>query len=255
MSRPAPAPLNVQAEVLKLARLLRVAPERLSYLQQVAPEDVKQLREQTTEMLFSAHNQTLSKLAAASKLLPVGLTARLAERTFGPILSAHMAGLVDPGRAVDIASRLPPEFLAEVASHIDPRRAGPVIAGIAPERIAEITRQLVAEQDFVTMGRAVGQLSPEALDAALEILDDAALLRAAFVMEGKDNLSQLADRLGEGRLIGLIDAAEAAGLQDEAVDLLSHLDEARREALLAIIAARDEEAHQDVLDRLARIRS
>lgn len=255
MSASGVAPLNIHAEILKLARLLRVKAERLIYLQRLDPEDVKQLREQVTEMLFSAHTQTLSKLAAASKLLPVGLNARLAERTFGAILSAHMAGLVEPGRAVEMASRLPAPFLAEVASHIDPRRTGPVIAGIPPPRIAEIARQLLDRQDFVTMGRAVGQLSPEALKAALEVLDDASVLRAAFVMEDKDNLSQLAELLGEDRLVGLIDAAEESGLQEEAIDLLSRLGEAQREALLAIIAERDEMNHQEVLDRLAKIRS
>jgi hypothetical protein len=247
--------LNIHAEILKLARLLRVEPDRLSYLRRVDAEDVKQLREQATEMLFSAHDQTLSRLAAASRLLPVGLTARLAERTFGPILCARMAGVLDPDRAVDIAARLPAPFLAEVASHIDPRRTAPVIGGIPPERIAEIASQLVAREDFVTMGRAVGQLSPAALRAAMGVLDDASLLRAAFVMEDKESLSQLADLLDEERLIGLIDAAEESGLQEEAIDLLGHVDEARREALLAIIAERDEKNHQEVLDRLAKLRS
>jgi chromatin segregation and condensation protein Rec8/ScpA/Scc1 (kleisin family) len=74
-------------------------------------------------------------------------------------------------------------------------------------------------------------------------------------MDAKHRLPELAELLGTERLIGLIDVAEAEGLEDEATDLLAHLDEAHQAELLAEIAARDEESHRQVLDRLSRIRS
>jgi hypothetical protein len=246
---------NIQAEILKLARLLHCQPERLSYLENVPSLEVRELREQVTDMLFSAHVKTLEKLAAASKLLPVAVTALIAERAFGPILTGRMAGLIEPARALAIAERLSAQFLAETACELDPRRTSEVIAGISPEQITEIAQVLVARNDYVTMGQAVGQLSREALQSALEVLGDQDLLRAAFVMDAKHRLPELAELLGSERLIGLIDVAEAAGLEDEATDLLAHLDEAHQAELLAEIAARDEESHRQVLDRLSRIRS
>ena len=247
--------LNIQAEILKLARLLRCPPERLSYLEKVPASDVRRLREQTTDMLFSAHNQALEKLAAASKLLPVALTALIAERAFGPILAARMASLLEPSRAVAVAARLSTQFLAETASQIDPRRTSEVISGIPPKQIAEITRVLVAQHDYVTMGQAVGQLSNEALAAALSVLSDEDLLRTAFVAENKERLPELAELLGRERLLGLIDVAEQAGLEDESTDLLGRLDEPRRTELLEAIRERDEESHRQVVKRLAKIRS
>ena len=89
--------LRSRAEVLKLARLLRRQPEQLVYLEHVAHDDLRALREQVTDMLFAAHDATLRRLAASSKLLPVGLVAMLAQHAFGPVLSARIAGLLDPG--------------------------------------------------------------------------------------------------------------------------------------------------------------
>ena len=248
MAEPGP---NIQAEILKLARLLPADSEELGYLEKVPPAQVRQLREQVTDMLFSAHDQTLGKLAAASKLLPVALVALLAEHAFGPVLAARMASLLEPGRAVAVAARLPASFLAETAGQIDPRRTSAIIAGIPPERIAEIARVLAANYDFVTMGQAVGQLSGPALRAGLDELDDEMLLRAAFVMDEKQRLPELAEMLGHDRLIGMIDVAERAGLETEATDLIAHLNPDQRSELLAAIYERDEQAHRQVLDRLA----
>lgn len=242
-------------EILKLARLLRCEPERLAYLDQVSDSDLQELREQATDMLFNAHDGTLGRLAAAAKLLPVGLVALIAERAFGPVLAARMAGYLEPSRAIDVASRLPTTFLAEVATDIDPRRTAEVISGIPSERIAELTRILADRGEFVPMGSAVAQLPKESLEAAVSVLSDEELLRTAFVMEDKERLPELAQMFGRDRTIGMIDVAEQAGLEYEAVDLLSHLDESQRDEVLKVLRERDEESHQQVIEQLARIRS
>ena len=84
-----------------------------------------------TETLYDADGGSLGRLAAASRLLPAGLTATIGQRAFGPLLSARLAGLLDPDRAVDVAAKLPPPFLADVAIELDPRRASELIAGTA----------------------------------------------------------------------------------------------------------------------------
>lgn len=115
--------LEAQAETLKLARLLDCDAERLIYLEEVPLDDLRALRQQITEVLFTAHEASMRRLATASKLLPVGLVANLGQHTFGPMLSARIAGLLDTDRAVDVATRMPTEFLADVACELDPRRA------------------------------------------------------------------------------------------------------------------------------------
>ena len=119
--------MNTRPEVLKLARLLQRDPDTLAYLDGVPEPDLRALRELVTERLFSAQGQALSRLASASKLLPTGLAATIGERTFGPLLCARVAGLLEPSRAVDVAAKLPTPFLADVAIELDPRRAHDVI--------------------------------------------------------------------------------------------------------------------------------
>jgi hypothetical protein len=232
--------LQAKAEILKLARILGREPETLEYLERVPAADIRALREQVTDMLFSAHSQTLSRLAAASRLVPVGLVAMIGEKTFGPVLSARMAALLDPGRAVEMADKLPTPFLADVAIAIDPRRASEVIGRIPSARVAEVTRELLRRGEYVTMGRFIGHLSDEAIAAAVAVMDEAALLQIAFVLEDKDRLDRLTDLLSEQRLDRLIQTAANADLWAEALDLLSRLDVRHRAALVNRPAAQDE---------------
>lgn len=201
-----PDDLETQAEILKLARLLDRDPGTLSYLDRVPVGEVRALRERVTEVLFTAHEGALRRLAAASKLLPVGLVANLGQNTFGPMLAARITGLLEPERAVEVAARLPTSFLADAAVELDPRRASAVVAGIPPNRIYEITLELAGRREYVTMGRFVGHLDDAALGSALRALGDEDLLRTLLVMEDRPDLERLArltDRERVSRLAAL----------------------------------------------------
>ncbi len=89
--------LEARAEILKLSRLLGREAEGFTYLDGMPSAEIRLLREQITDVLFTAHGPALSRLATASRLLPVALVATLGEKVFGPVLSARVAGLLDPG--------------------------------------------------------------------------------------------------------------------------------------------------------------
>jgi hypothetical protein len=180
---------------MKLARLLGREPHDLAYLERLAADDLRRLRDGVTEVLYDADAAVLRRMAAASRVLPVGVIATLAQRAFGPLLSARLAGLLDLDRAVAVAERLPPDFLADVAAELDPRRARELIAAISPGLVAEITRELALRSDYVTMGRFVGHLQDEAIPAALGELDPAALLEVSFVLEDSGELDGLVEHL------------------------------------------------------------
>jgi len=199
MRRPAERP-HTTAEIIKLARLLGREPADLAYLERLAVEDLRRLRDGVTEVLYDTDAAVLRRMAAASRLLPAGVIATLAQRAFGPLLSARLAGRLDLDRAVDVAGRLPPEFLADVAGDLDPRRASELITRISPPLIAEITGELARRQDYVTMGRFVGHLSDGALAAALAGLDGAALLQVSFLLEDSDQLDRLLQHLSPSQL-------------------------------------------------------
>lgn len=224
--------MSARPEVLKLARLLQRDPATLAYLEGVPESDLRALRELVTERLFSAQGPALSRLAAASKLLPTGLVATIGQRAFGPLLCARVAGLLEPSRAVEVAAKLPTPFLADVAVELDPRRAHAVIGQVPAQRVGEVAGELAARGEYVTLGRFVGHISPEALNAALEHLSDEDVLRTAFVLEDRDGLDELADLLGPDRLERLVEAAQRdPELEEHGRELLSHLSPERRAAI------------------------
>jgi hypothetical protein len=215
--------LAARAEILKLARMLRREPDGLAYLEQIPADDLRRLREQVTELLFTAQGPALSRLAAASKLLPIRVVATIGERAFGPVLAARIAGLLEPTRAVEMADTMPIEFLADVAAELDPRRASDVISLISPERIAAVTRELIRREEYVTMGRFVGHLPDASVRAAFGELDDVALLRVAFVLESKQSLDHLVSLLPTARREAVVEVAARERMWIEVLDLLCNL--------------------------------
>ncbi len=227
----------VRAEVLKLARLLRREPETLQYLEELDQEQLREFRDQLTEMLFSAHAGPLGRLAAANKLLPAGVTASIAERALGPMITARIAGMLDPPRAVEIASKLSRPFLADVAEELDPRRAGEVVTLIPPDEIAEICTELVRRGEHVTIGRFVGRLDPEARMAALGTIDDVTLVHVAFVVEDEAGLDQMFGDVPVERRPELVEAAHRAGLLAELKHLVGRLQPPLRQSYEELAAA------------------
>lgn len=240
--------LNGGVEILKLARLVDAEPEQLGYLQYVAPQDIRDLREQVTVVMFDADRQMLQRVASATKMIPGKLAAAIGERAFGPLLCARVTGLLEPSRAVEIAGRLPTEFLAEVAVLLDPRRASRVIAEIPAQQIGEITATLAEREEFIAMGGFVGHLPEASLRAAVDAVDDETLLLTAYVIETKSNLGALVGLLSEQRLESVIRAAHELDLWVEAIDVLSYVSEDQRGQLGDIAAA----AEDEVLDGMVR---
>jgi hypothetical protein len=232
--------LGIRSEILKLARLLERDPESLSYLGEVPADDIRAVRELATERIYDAGGGAISTLARASKLIPPALTASLATRTFGPVLSARVAGELDPGRAVEVASKLPSPFLADIAVELDPRRASAVIGRLPAALVGLVAAELIGRDEYVTMGRLVGHIAPDALDASLTAMTDSDLLAVAFVIEDKSALDGLIDKLGLERLEGVLMTAADEGLWPEALDLFANLSDARRSAIADAAAEADD---------------
>lgn len=240
---------QAHAEVLKLARLLDKPAEELAFLEEVDPAHLSALREQVTNLLFDANLGVLQRMAGASRLLPAPVLARIAERVFGPLLCARMAGLVETSRGVDVAKRLSPAFLADVAALLDPRRASDIITSIPADLVRVVARELARREDWIAIGQFAGNLPDETVRAALAEIDDGALLRVAFVLDDKDEVDNVVNLLGRQRLPGL---ARQAGQQDAwaaAFDLLSHLGAANANLLATAISELEPELRAQAAER------
>jgi hypothetical protein len=237
-----------KAEIVKLARLLEIEADQLAPLEQVDAESLRALRERTTELLFEGHMGAFRRAVHASGLLPAGVSATIAERAFGPLLCARLAGLVGTERAVAVAGHLSPDFLADVAVHMDPRRASQVIARVPAGLVGEITERLAERGEHVVMGRFAGHLTDEALRRTFDQLEDRDLLQIGFTLE--EGLDRAVGLLPDRRMEGVLRCAAHADLWAEGLTLLHDLDEPRR-AQVARIVQRDPELRDELLGAAA----
>lgn len=250
----APQTVQDRAEILRLARLLRKRPEDLEFLLTVDDAELRAFREQVTESLFGAHAAALRRLGSAAKLLPNPIIAKVGQTVFGPLLCARVAGELDPGKATDVAKRLPTSFLADVAVELDPRRAQRIIEALPTDTVAKTAVELAGRDDWITLGRFVGFLPEEKIAACLRALDDTHILRTAFAVDDPSAVPTVIDLLPEKRLVGLLRAASdgrlwptlltiVAQLRDDQVaelaGLLGDLDDGVLTGLLEVVAEHD----------------
>ncbi|WP_067537308.1 hypothetical protein [Nocardia crassostreae] len=211
------------AETTKLARLLGITDAtELDFLVDLPPAAIRQFRERATDLLFDRDAKRLKGVAAASKLVPVAISAKVAERAFGPVLCAATASTVDPHRAIDIAKALPARFLADCAVQLDPRRTAAIIAAVPPAMVADVARELLRHGDHITMGRFVHVVPEPALRAAAPIMSDVDLLRIAFLLEDKSAIDNVLHIVAD-RVPGVIRAAAEQHMWAEGIDLLDSI--------------------------------
>lgn len=232
-----------RAELIKLARLLRVDDPALGDLSGIDADSLRRFRQQAAARLFDADEARLKRVALASKLLPVPLIALIGEHVFGALLCARVAGLIAPDRAAEVAMRLKSDFLADVTLEIDPRHVRDVIARIPIPKLVDVALILARRGEFVTLARFVDFVSLDAIRAVIaELRDNAALLQIAFFMEDKSRLGDLVGLLPEARLrdIIVVAADESRDLWAEALALMSEVDDGWRKRLGELAAGLDE---------------
>ena len=227
--------LQSKAEVIKLARLLDTDPGDLETLEQVDAQSLRELRDRVTELLYDGHMGAFRRAVHASGLLPVGLSATIAEKAFGPLLCARLAGLVPTDRAVAVASHLSPEFLTDVAVHLDPRRASDVIARLDPALIEDVAKRLSRRGEHVVMGRFAGHLTDDALRRTFAVMSEEDLLLTAFTLE--DGLERSVELMPQERMEAILHCAAREDLWSEAVALIDDLPQERGIELTRMVAA------------------
>lgn len=225
--------LTARAEIVKLARVLDESEQRLEFLQDVPAADIRTLRDQATETLHSAHQSVLRKLVSASGIIPIPVLVTLAQKAFGPLLSAHLAGLLDGDRGVAVALKLPAPFLADVAAELDPRRARHILSELPTATVTDVSRELRRREDWITLGRFVGGVPVEIAEAGLAELNERQVLEVAFLVDDKSSLSTLVERQSAEQCGAYARAADDYDLWHALFDLLAHLDDDLRARVVA----------------------
>lgn len=247
-----------RAELVKLSRVLGTAPGAVAFLAGRGHLELRELQNAISRALFDEYRPAFQRLADASRLLPASLVAKLSELVFGPMLSARIAGLMPPARAVEVATRLHTRFLADVCVEIDPRSAVDLLANIPTELVVTVAKLLLERGEFVTMGRFVDDLPDAAIRAVLKgVDDDAALVRIAGYVERRERLIELIEMLPAERLKQVV-AAVAAGTPDvqaAGLAMMSQLSVRQQGRIGDIAISLGFDALQSLVDAAARARA
>ena len=259
--------LALQAEHLKLARLLGCDEATIANMKGLDVDALRKLRDACTSMLFDGDRERLQKVVASSRLLPKALKAIVAEKALGPTLGSRVAGLLPPDQAADIAKRVSLAFNTEVTLQIDPRSAVDLLRRIPVSLVVAVTREVLKRGEYIAMARFVDALSDEQIKASMAVLDDEAMLRIGFFVESPDRLEEVVGLMSDERLqkVVSVSAQKELNLGGAVMAMLVGVSENLRARLVeAALSHPDEQvgahlleagAEHDLLPMLSALRS
>ncbi|MGW4772958.1 hypothetical protein ACWEO2_33595 [Nocardia sp. NPDC004278] len=224
-------------QLLKLARTLGVPVEQLADLVEVPDQDLREFRRQVTDLFVEDQESGLHRVAQASKVIPPPIAAKMVARSRGALLAARMSAVLDPAHAVDIAKRLPVDFLADVAAQLDPRHAAAIIGGLPEKTTVAVGKELAAHQDWITLGELMASISDTAVRATEAAIDGDALVHAAFLVDDVAQLERVVNLTSREKLTEMLRAAADHDLWSEFRGTLRVLSDT---AIAAIRAAAEE---------------
>ena len=192
--------------VQRLARVLRVAPDRLSYLAETPDADVDAFRRQISRRMLDITAPGSARVAMAAQVVPPRIAAKVVTRNDTPAMTAHLAAVRDSSRATAVAQRLPVAYLARVAALLDLDETADVIRGLPIELTVSVTEELAVQQDWVTMAGMLEILEHDALERCLAALDAERILAITRLL-GRSVRDRVAASLGQP-LAGRVRAIE-----------------------------------------------
>lgn len=193
--------LAVQAEIIKLARILKVTEAELAFLQPLAPENLRQFRFAILERLQNQQKKRFRYLAAWVSWLPRWISVFMVKHCLEPFIVAQIAVYLSTESSYRIVKHLPAKTVAAISVYLDPRLARELLGYLTTHQITEITRVLLEQRDFVTMGRFVSMLSDAVLqDVAQVVESESDLLEIAFFIESREQIDHLVHVLPKQRI-------------------------------------------------------
>lgn len=226
---------GVTAEVERLALLLRCTTREVDFLCRFSAAEIRLLRLAMAERMYADHETTYARIASASRLLPMKVTAPLAQRMLPARVSAGVVASLPPGQAADMAQRMSVDYVADVSTHLSPRLAEPVLTRLPAEMIVQVAAALSEREDYNTMAEIVGALADEQVVAVVESMHDpATLVQVALRVTDVHALHRLTLVLPEERLLLMVGwARRRTRMWPELLGLLGRLPAEQRRRLLA----------------------
>lgn len=241
--------LDTRAELIKLSRMTQVTEADLAFLEDVPLPALIKVRELASDRVFSDGRKLFQNLASASKLMPNGLTAMIAEKAFGPMLCARVAGEMPWQRAVDLSQKMSIPFLAEVTMAIDPKRVREIIRNMPVNHLKAVAKELVRRGEYLVLGGFVNFMLEAQMRAIIGEISEKDLLHIGFFMDGKHQISEIIRMLPENRLRVLVSEMQNhKELWPEALALMVHMEDELKRQMGDIAVEQNPEMLDDLTD-------
>jgi hypothetical protein len=231
--------IGVTAEVERVAQLLRCTTRDVDFLCRFSAPEIRLLRLAMADRLYADHATTYSRIASASRLLPMRVTAPLAQRMLPPRVSAGVVASLPPGQAADMAQRMSVDYVADVSSFLSATLSEPVLTRLPADMITRVAAVLAGREDYNTMAEVVGALNEEQVLAVVESIDDPeTLVQVALRVTDTRALHRLTLVLPDERLLLMVGwARRRTRMWPELLGLVGRLPPDQRRRLLSAARA------------------
>jgi hypothetical protein len=226
--------VETHSEITRLAALLRVSEDQLEFLAGQDLATLRELRGQITDRLFGADRNILEAIAKAQRMVPGAISTKIAVKVFPPSLSARVAGVLSTDAAVDMARRVPVDYLASLAPHLDPRRVTDILAKLPTQLLVDAGKILGERGEYIAMADFVGVLDDAQIAQINPVLSDESLVRTGLVIEEAKRVAAIMEMLPPERLAGVVATAARVGEWDGIRRATTHLTGATRSACAEI---------------------
>lgn len=214
-----------RTELLKLAAAINCPASQLEGLNDLKASELRKLRLMYQNAAFTRFAPLCKQLATASRLLPKAVSAQMAEKVFGPQLTAHVLVHLPAKQFIAIVERLDDEFLGNLLNYLDSRRASTLIAAL-PQPLAErFIESGLSQHNYPALAELAEQLPREQVLGLAEALKSPLdLIRISRFITDKSSLTQLVSGLDENLISNaLLAAGKSNELAEMALELLSFM--------------------------------
>ena len=244
--------LMVQVELTKLAHDMGVEVSEVQLLDQLSREELVELRAMVSHALFAPHVHRFGRFGAMARLVPSGVAAKMAEVALGPVMTARVAAVVEPELAVKMASHIDPDFMARMSPHLEPSKIAGLLDGLPDATVVDVGRRLVEAREHIALGRFICVVSVPTSVLVVENAPPLELLQIALYTEEPAALDAVIAELPDDRIIGVLVAAEEAGVMDDAVAMQTRLSSVTRTRILSLASRTDEEVREELIRSVSR---
>ena len=210
------AKINVHTELRKIAQILDVPDEQVTFLEHLTPDNLQFLRVKVNEAIQTEQSPAWARLAKVIKFFPNRLNAKLAEEFIGPHISANLTYHISVKEAVNLAKYFSIPFLGEISTHLIPEKSQEMLNNFPMKLIEKIMDHLLEKKEYLTLGNFIDYIAKDRVLALAPRINSAeVMLNIAFLAQRKDYLAEIALEFSDDKIKDLLEAAYRLSLWEE----------------------------------------